>query len=83
MMVPKKKKTVLNNYSECFDLLLLPVVIKVKADFLFFFAFVLFFAFFFVILCFQCVASTVTFFWRVRSPNPPMRGYLEGTQSID
>jgi len=44
---------VLNNYSECFDLLLLPVVIKVKADFLFFFAFVLFFAFFLLFCVFN------------------------------
>ena len=56
---------------------------KSESWFSFLFCFCVIFCIFFVILCFQCVASTVTFFWRVRSPNPPMRGYLEGTQSID
>ena len=50
-----------------------------KVDFLLFLFFVAFLFFSYVFF----VASTVTFFGRVRAPNPPMRGNLEGTQSID
>ena len=61
----------LNNYSECFDLLLLPVVIKVKADFLFFFAFVLFFAFFFCYFVFSMCSQHGYIFLAGAVAKPP------------
>ena len=70
---------VLNNYSDSL-IVAFEIVMKVKTEKDFLLLLILLLHFLFLMFC---VASTVTFFWRVRAPNPPMRGNLEGTQSID